>query len=444
MNALSLLTFLVGAGLSFISLGTGIPILLAALGIACLSRYRRRSWFAGSLALIPATIVFVYVLGAVDRDAPVFNTNVSPTVWTIIFVGSVSLVLGLWWAGSSHSIENDGPVKFDSRGSEFFLWVGCAAALVSLINYATGNIPLLSGDIDGTRFSEASGMLNRLWVLVHPITQVNVIIFLLKLQQRQLDPRWVALGSYSILSLILTGGRSLAAIGALAFGILFIELKRPKLQLVFAAALAGALLTGASGLWRALGSANAATSQSYLSRRGLFSWLGSLDLSLQTGPRVLTLAVNNLGGEQLAGRILIGDLPKFGTPYGAIYGLPYGSGYIVTAITGRDSSFTGGGSPPTIFGGLYLDFGWFGVVLGSLLVGFLMVLSRKLMYRKPSLSSYVWFSYFAAYVALSSYSYLSFKPPWIVVLFLCLAGAISWRKPDGRHAGQFAIPQDTR
>jgi hypothetical protein len=433
VNAFSLSVLLVGTVVSFFSLEAGFPLILASIGVACISRYRAKSWFSGSLAVIPAVLIFVYVAGAVDRESPVFNTNVSPTVWAIIGLGSVSLILGIWLAAGTPqpvpTLEN-----FDSRGSEFLFWLGVAAAAASLINYATGGLPLLSGDIDGNRFGVTSGALARFWVLVHPITQVSVIAFLVKLLQRSLDARWAALGMYSIASLIFTGGRSLAAVALLAFGILYLEIKRPKLQLVLFTVVVGIALIGTLGLARSMASANADAALSYLSRRGLYSWSGSLDLSLQTGPRVLTVAINNLADEHLGGRILLGDLPGLAWPYRSFGYLPYGSGYLVTAITGRDTNL--GGSPPTIFGGLYLDFGWFGVAIGALLVGFLLVFCRKLMYRTPNFSSYVWFGYFASYITLSGYSYLSFKPQWIIVLLVCAAARVSWGKANGSASGR--------
>lgn len=437
VNIFSALIFLVGTAVTFFSFEAGIPIILTSVGIACVSRYRAPSWFAGSLALIPAILIFVYVAGAIDRESPVFHTNVSPTVWQIIGLGSVALILGLWLAGGSRqSVQR--LEMFDTRGSSLFFWLGVAAAAVSVINYATGGIPLFSSDINGARFGGSGGTLGRLWVVVHPITQVSVIIFLVKLQQRRLDARWTALGIYSIGSLIFTGGRAPIVVALLAFGVLFLEIKRPRLPVVMIVILVGIVLTGALGLERSMTSANASVAQSYLSKRGLYSWAGSLDLSLQAGPRALTVAIDKLSGEHLGGWILLGDLPGFAVPYGPDGGLPYGSGYIVTAITGRDTNQ--GGSPPTIFGGLYLDFGWLGVAIGALIVGLLLVYFRKIMYRTPSLSSYIWFSYFAAYIILSGYSYLSFKPQWIIVLLICAAARVSWEF-ERRHSGSFEAPQ---
>jgi oligosaccharide repeat unit polymerase len=300
------------------------------------------------------------------------------------------------------------------QGVDLFFWFGVAGICVSVLNYATGDIPLLSDDVNLARFTGDYGVLGRLWILVHPVTQVSVIIFLLKLRGKSFELRWTMLGIGSAASLILTGGRSLVAIALIAFGVLFLEIKRPKLRIVLIAICLGVVALGVFGQVRALSSSGVPEAQSFLAKRDLNGWFGSADVSLQTGPRVLTLAIDHLDDEPLGGLFLIGDLPKL-RPSSI-----NGSDQLVTQIIGRNPTVVGG-SPPTIFGGLYLDFGWLGVCGGALLIGLLLVASRRIMYRTQNLGASIWFAYFAAYIAISGYSYVSLRPSWLVVLLMCIA-----------------------
>lgn len=434
VNLFSFFVFVVGAVIVFFSWELGLAVMLASMGVACVSRYRiSRTGFAGSLAVIPALLIFVYVYGAADRDAPVYFVNVSPTAWAIIAAGSAALILGLWLGGGSRQPEPKlGRLSFS--GSELFFWVGVAAIVLSTVNYATGDIALLSDDINRTRFSGNYGVLGQFWALIHPVTQVSVIVFLLKLQQRRIDLRWTLLGIFSAISLILTGGRSLIAISLIAFGVLLLEIKRPRIQVVLLAMVVGLVAFGAIGQLRTTSLSFSAPPRTYSSTQGLESWIRTTDLSMQTGPRVLTLAIYHLHGKSLNGQFLVGDLPYLrGSSV-------TGSDRLVTGLLGRDTNVVGG-LPPTFFGGLYLDFAWVGVIVGALLVGLLLTVSRRLVFRTPSLPAVVWFSYFAAYVLISGYSYLSLRPSWIVVLLMCIAAKFFSREADDPHSAHLEVQE---
>ena len=432
------LVFGIGAVFSFFTWNTGVALMLIAVGIACVARYRSDSpRFAGSLALIPLVIISVYAYGAADRQAPVYHVNVSPIVWTIILVGSLSLTLGLLLPDLFRPSSEGQPKRLeyiDTSYSGVFFWLGVFAVTVAAVNYITGDIPLLSDDINGARFVGDNGMLARLWSVVHPITQMSVIVALLKMQSRRIDLRWTVLGLSSAASLPLAGGRSLLIIPLIAFGVLLIELKRPNMRVVLITMMAGLVLFGLAGQVREMSSGGARQAQSYLSQRGLDSWSGSADLSLQTGPRVLTLAIAVLNGERLRGKLLIGDLPKVKPA-----DVP-GSDRLVTELIGRDPTVVGG-SPPTVFGGFYLDFGWWGVATGALLLGFLLTFSRIVMYATRSLPASVWFGYVTAYIAISGYSYVSLRPSWIVVLMVCLGTHKFVKETHGPRTSCVQIPQ---
>jgi oligosaccharide repeat unit polymerase len=428
---LALAVLAVGAAVSFISWDAGLLIMLFSLSMVCISRYYVLSpGFAGSLALIAPVIICVYILGAVDRESAVFATNISSTVQTIIIVGSIALVCGLCLGGlSTKSGTALGSCEFSA--DDFFFFAGVFALLLSAINYATGDIALLSGDIDSTRFSGQFGVLGHLWSLIHPVTQVSVIIALLMLYQRRIEARWVILGVCSVASLALTGARSLVAIPFIAFGLLYLEMRRPRIQAVLIIAVIGLLGLGALGQARSASPLRGSEATS-----GFRGWFDSVDASLQTGPRVLTVAIERLQDQTFGGQFLLGDLPY-------VRGTAVGSDRMVTLLLGRDPNVVGG-LPPTIFGGFYLDFSWPGVVIGAVLVGLCLAVARRIMYRSPNMSTFVWFGYFAAYIAVSGYSYISFRPSWIVVLVMCMAGAILVGGSSGTNSDDFEVQRISR
>lgn len=434
---LALTLFAAGALVALQSLQVGVAIILSALSVACIARYRLESpGFAGSLALIPGALVVTYVYGSVDRENPVYYTNVSPIVWGIIVLGSVSLVFGLFVAsGPWHKIASAKPINFSAES--WFFWLGSMALAVAIVNYATGDIPLLSGDINGARLGGDYGLLGRLWPIVHPITQISVVVAAVTAFQNRLDIRWSVLGFLSASSLLLSGGRSLLMLSLLAVAILYLEIRRPKLQSVFIALFIALAVFGAFGQIRALSSAGGGDFQSYMERRDLDSWLGSTELSLQTGPRVLTLAVELAKENNLQGRFAIADFANF------LDSSVTRSDQMITIMIGREPAVVGG-SPPTIFGGLYLDFGWLGVAFGSALVGIILVVSRRLFYSNFSLQRAVWLSYISAYIAISAYSYVSVRPSWIVVLAACTAAGFLRREANGKDTSGFEVQRISR
>jgi oligosaccharide repeat unit polymerase len=433
---LSLIGFAAGAVVSAFSWQVGFAMLLLSMAVGFCSRYHSSSvGFAGSLALIPALMISVYVYGSVDRESPVYDMNVPISVWIIFAVGCLFLILGLSVGAWKSRTAKFGEIDFS--GTQIFFWIGVIGVVIAGINYATGGIPVLADDINSVRFSQAGGVFASVWLIVHPITQMSVMVSLLKWMHGQLDKRWAMLGAISAVSLLFSGARSLIVMSLIAFGVVYLEKRRPKLSWILIASAIGLALLGVVGRFRALQSGGGSQYQSYLSRRGTNNWFGSLDSSLQTGPRVMTTAIDYLGGEQLGGQILLGDFPRLGA------GKSTPSDQIVTLLLGRDPAVVGG-SPPTIFGGMFLDFGWAGVVVGALLTGLLLVVARRIMYRSFSLPACIWFGYFAAYIALSGYSFLSLKPAWFVVLFTCIGAAIAHKESNGTNSNGIEVPPRAR
>ena len=91
--------------------------------------------------------------------------------------------------------------------------------------------------------------------------------------------------------------------------------------------------------------------------------------------------------------------------------------WITTAILRRDSSVIGG-SPPTLAGGLYVDWGVPGIVLGCLALGAALVGVFRWARRAGTVGALGFYAYFTAYVVLSAYNYVSAKPMMLSALAL--------------------------
>src|SRR5690606_12052845 len=101
------------------------------------------------------------------------------------------------------------------------------ALAVPLPNFATGEVPLLSGDVNSARFNGDFGTLGKLWPLMLPVLQVAVLITLILAFLRQATGGWLLLGSACLSVLVLNGGRSLFLIPVIAFGMFVVESTRP-------------------------------------------------------------------------------------------------------------------------------------------------------------------------------------------------------------------------
>lgn len=417
----------------FFSVESGIALALVALGVFCISRYKYPSvGFAGSISIVSGLIIFLYIYGTINRARPVFTVNPTLQVWLIILVGSVSLIIGLSAVGGSRASQ---PTlgKCDFTGSDLFFVAGFLALAVSVLNYLTGDIALLSEDINGTRFAGSGGLLGRLWPVILPVLQVNVIIAAVMLIERRRNLGWMALGISSIACLLLAGARSFTVIAFIAVGVIFIERRRPSVGAVLMSSVAGMVAFGLAGHARALASAGASDYANFMQRRGLDQWFGATDLSLQTGPRVLAVTIDRLNGELLGGQILFGDIANFVNP------AVQRADRLVTSIVGRDPNF--GGFPPTIFGGFFLDFGWLGLIVGGFLVGLALAVSRQIIYRHSNLSTFVWFAYLSSYVAVSFYSYVGLRPGWLAVLLLCCVVRLFQKEAHGSSSDRLKIPE---
>ncbi|QWF21708.1 oligosaccharide repeat unit polymerase [Nocardioides sp. LMS-CY] len=386
---------------------------LLAIGVAVIVVYRRRSSIAGgAVAIVIFAMVLVLAVGSMPRDRPIYNVNPTLSVELLYVAGFAALICGLIASGrlipsgapNSSSLDSRRPQSSrdqkDPSTFSAYLFIGCAAICLAVLNYATGVVPILSGDINAARLNSIDyGVFGRFWPLILPVLQTNIILAGILLIEGAVPRKFLVLASASLLILMLNGGRSLFLFPLVAVALYWVEVRRPRLPWVIGGLSAGAVLLGAIGYLR--------DTTSGVVTNG--SVLDSLDRSLQTGPRVLTLLISQ---ENTNGQFIAGDLLNF------LSSNHERSDRLVTVAIGRDPLVVGG-SPPTIWGGLYLDFGIAGVLVGAFLLGLLLAGARRSLHERGTAASAVWFSFFCAYILLGAYSYVSIRPSWITVAILC-------------------------
>jgi oligosaccharide repeat unit polymerase len=372
---------------------------------------------AGSSALVILIIASVYGIGAVDRPGPVFGINLSDEDFEQIALGVTailagSLIVRLLMPVRPVNIARLTPT-FIALPDRKLAVVAIIAMCFALVNYATSGIPILSNDVNGSRFAGNYGILGRLWPLILPTLQVVVVVAAVRLMAKKATRTWNVLGFLSFAFLIMSGGRSLFFVPLIAVALFAVDLLKPRFRTIVLLAGAGVGIIGAFGYARTLGSSGSESNIAYLGMRDQNSWLGSLDISVQTGPRVFSAAKESVLDSFLGGAFFIADFNNFVT------GSTPSSDRLVTQLLNRDPNVVGG-LPPTVFGGFYLDWGTAGIIFGALGLGFFLELFRRLSHSRMTLSSLVWTYYFSTYVLLSVYSYISAKPALIVVALLCL------------------------
>lgn len=366
----------------------------------------------GSASVCLAAFIFIYTAGLAPRAFPVFSLNPTYGTALLVIVGVMSIIGGyvalpLLWK-PSQSPARKFPDLADSPR-----WLKCVfivSVSVGLLNYATGEIPLLADDVNATRFGGSFGVLGRLWPVIYAVLQFQIVHVAYKAILRNAKRSdWLLLG-VSCVMLVLGAGRSLLVFALLGCAFLYIEIRRPSPAKVFGLLGVGVIASGLFGIWRGERTADD-SGRAWLQARGLDSWWGSLDVSTQTGPRVMEQLV---GGNWIeAGRFFVGDLANF-------IGLDWErSDRLVTAMLHADPTQVGG-LPPTMFGGLYLDWGVYGVLLGSIIAGALLRWSQASLAANETAGRAIWLGYFCSYFLMSAYSYFSLKPSWMVVALLSL------------------------
>jgi oligosaccharide repeat unit polymerase len=295
-----------------------------------------------------------------------------------------------------------------------------AGLLLAIVNLATGDVPLFAPNIDAARFAGSGGLFGRLWIWVIGAVEAGIVIWFLRRRAGLRDRFGTAVAGTGVIILVLLAGRSfllivgLAVLVALAF-----EGRLSRRRLVVLAA-AGLLILGFGGSARISHSDPTGARRAYLQSHHINGIFGLLSQSVATGPFVLANTLDNVPGAIpfQHGRFLLRDV-RATMPFHP-FGQPDRADVWVTRTILRRDAAQIGGSPPTLAGGLYIDFGLPGVVVGSALLGFLLVLLYRWARVARTIGSLALYSYSAAYVALAAYSYVSLKPTLVAVAGIAL------------------------
>jgi oligosaccharide repeat unit polymerase len=299
----------------------------------------------------------------------------------------------------------------------------CATAFLglALVNFATGSIPLLASNIDATRFAGGGGAFAQLWIwIIGGIEWLLVVAGVQRVVFGRLNrSSWcIVIVGLGILTLL--ASRSFFLIVGLALLVAYASVKRVTISRLAIVGVAGLLVLGATGSARVHHSDPTGARQQFLQSQRIDSVYGTISQSAATGPVVLATVLDNVPAlfQYQHGRFALRDFRAL-LPLHPL-GRPEQSGIWVTdAILHRDPTQIGG-SPPTLVGGLYIDFGVTGIALGSLLLGFCLVAMHRWARSSRTIGSLTAYSYASAYIALSAYSYVSVKPTVVLVGVLSL------------------------
>jgi len=296
-------------------------------------------------------------------------------------------------------------------------------------SFSSAGIPLL-GSVDTARFSYQSP-LGGLWgyVLRMMLAAGMASAVILSSRIAPVSKRWgsalVALASTAIL--VANGSRVFVVpiLVSLLVGAGFLRRRlRPAAALITAA-----LLISALSLFSAYrssteygGEAALALQLSALGVPPSFSFLGSAFLSFQVAPHMLARAVQlvptMIPFQQ--GRVLLGEaltlLPGSQMLPDQWIALNI-AGTIPAQLTGGVVyPGQGGGVPPGILGGFYIDFGLSGVLIGMALVGAILAFAYTRAKANPTLLSVVIYASVLTYFLISIYGFVTLKLPYVAEL----------------------------
>jgi hypothetical protein len=390
-----------------VELGFAVVLLLA---LATLARRRAAVGVVGpAVPIVAYALSLVFLLGLLNGGAGIAG---SEREVSLLLAASVAAIAVGASVASALTVTPPAPLAFaEGRdGLRHPLFVAALAVVFALacLNLATGSAPLLSPNIDVARLSGTGGVAHQLWSwIIGGLEAGTAFAAVRAIAARKLDVRGRLVLLVGAGLLILLAGRSFLTIIGLSIVIVLAALRRMPIRRLVLLSCVGLVLLGAAGKFRALHSGVQSTSV-----------YGQVKQSAAIGPSVLssvlqrTPAVTPFQHGAFLFRDFRAALPlhPLGRPEAADI-------WVTDVIRHRDPSVTGG-SPPTLVGGFYIDFGIPGVLVGSALLGALLVVLYGWARRARTVGAIVLYGYIAAYCALSAYSYISLKPQVVVVVLM--------------------------
>lgn len=408
----------------------GIVVILFPAFLIHWDRWRKRgSKFGGALLIYPAAFIVCFTLGSLklgDRGA--LGVDPDATQWWLYGVGVIAFMLGACLTVSKS--PRFGPVDLDPAPAATGRFFGLAGLGLASVNYATGGIPMLSGNVNALRFGENDAAFGPLTGFIVGMEQFGLVVLLLERWSRiRKGDRKSGFDALLILllvtSLFASGSRTFLILPLIAYALARLEAHVVKAMTVLVVVVIGfTALTGYNYV-RQQQSGTAEALDAALVENGLADYpLASGILSLQIGPRVFQMSRDKIP-EQLDfqyGQFFLADASII-----LRTGKPSSDHFTTTEVTGRSYAKVGG-SPPTVLGGLYIDGGVPLLIGGMFLLGFFTRKFRDNYLQNPNLYTAAAYGFWGAWMIHSIYNYVSLKPMVLTFLALALFGSIRTKK----------------
>lgn len=303
--------------------------------------------------------------------------------------------------------------------SNLLLWLAAAFLGLAALNMLTGTVPLLAGNVDQARFTGSGGVVSPIFVFVIGGLQWVLLICAVTWLVRREPPAGLQAGVLlaAAFLLFLLAARSFFVSVGLATIVAGLLLGRINVRALFIIATAGLVVLAIAGQARNAGSDPTGENRQALEQQGYGGLRGTIVLSSTTGPWVLGQTLERVPNSvpHQRGQFALRDL-KAQTPLQPFGAVERSDLWVTHEILDRDTDY---GMPPTLVGGLFIDFGFPGILVGCLLVGYVLAALFRWAGGAGTVGAISLYGYVSGYVALSSYSYLSVKPLTLTVIGLC-------------------------
>lgn len=433
---------------TFVLLGVAIALSSVA-GVGIVSLNLGSAERAGKAMLFATSVA---VLAALGRRSRMGTRSTGPGVYLAALTLSLAFLLGLV-AGRSALGDNASTIAAMFGAAVLAFCVGAAVSVavfggrsrrvlpttadplrrplvivlivlafaLAAINFLTGVVPLLSENIDASRFSGTGGAFGKFWAWIIGAVEWAVILAGLRIVMvRRFERRSVIVVAVGTTLMIMLAGRSFVVLIGVAILVAVAAFRRLSLPRLVVFGLVGLVLLGAAGKARLERSDTSSVGIEALRPDTPSTVYGLISQSVTIGPAVFGTTLQAIPGRIpfQHGRFVIRDfraalpLHPLGRPLPADL-------WVTQAVRGRNVGITGG-SPPTLVGGLYIDFGVPGIIIGSLLLGAFLALLYRWAIAAGTAGAFALYCYVAAYIALASYSYISLKPGVLAATALSL------------------------
>ena len=405
-------------------------LLLAAAYVVFLLLQRRTTLDLLDPVVGWSVIFWVYTVIGSSNVGYLFGSAITDTQWLLYIGAFVAFLLGTGigrlvaaatpdWPSAAHEI----PWRTLSLRRNLVFAVGMVAVAWSFLS---GGVPIL-GNVDMLRFTFQSP-LGYFWAyalrLVIAAAMASAVLFFGSRAsgRDRLLSVLVVLGC--VLALVATGSRAYF-LPVLAVGLVSAGLLRKRMRIGAAVLATVLLIVVVSGFaayrssTQAGGSAALVQQVTTLGVAPGWVFMGSSYLSAQVAPHVLAKAMRvvPVAVPFQHGRIFLGDAMTL-LPGKQLLADQWVALNIVGTTPaqmtgGVTHAGQGGGIPPGILGGFYLDFGVAGVLAGMLGVGALLAFAYAWVARRPTLLNVALYGSVFAYSLVCIYGFVSFRLPQV-------------------------------